>query len=259
MDKDIKNWVKSLKNIALTSNEKRAGRKTLLDFMEKKERGFLSRFSFKQRIFSGVTALVLVCSGAGISRAAGSAQPAEDPFLYTVKVDINEELHSFFLFDDQERLNWEIERMEMRLHEMEMMEEVHEHVRAELEESYAEVHEMAGRHEDEEFYEFYEDTVEEWIDDYESDELLFEIFEDEHQWFEEEEWYEDLSDRLEEELEAEWEEEIYEEEFPEEFWEEDEEWHEEEEYWEEDEIAEFVEDWIDEEYIEDDWANDEEE
>ncbi|MBI2506529.1 MAG: hypothetical protein HYW00_00060 [Candidatus Colwellbacteria bacterium] len=128
MEKEIKKFIESAKGIILSSEEKQKMRENLLLFIEKHpvREKFDTRpqlqkrsglFQLKLRpmpVFAVITAIVLV-GGGGTSLAAESALPGD--FLYTVKVNVNEEVRGKLAVSDEAKARVEASLAERRLEE----------------------------------------------------------------------------------------------------------------------------------------------
>jgi hypothetical protein len=64
-------------------------------------------------------ALVLIVGGGGLVLGSNSALPGE--FLYTVKVNLNEPLKGVSLIGTEAKINWEIEKLDRRFEEVEVL------------------------------------------------------------------------------------------------------------------------------------------
>ncbi len=130
--KELKKLKTALESIHLSKKEKTSGRKDFLNFMEKNpmtrelpEHGFthfFKRFYALTRRPLVATATVMgvfVVTASGISYAAESTVPGD--LLYPVKVNVNEQVQGFFQFDSKSKAQWEIDRMNRRLEEVETL------------------------------------------------------------------------------------------------------------------------------------------
>jgi hypothetical protein len=128
-DKKIEALIAPLKAINLTGDEKRAHRLALLEHMESNpiKAAALSRvkwslFSRKSfRVYSSAMAAFVLVFTSTVSYAAKTALPGE--MLYPVKVNVNEEVISWFKSTPEDNINWELNRMEMRLQEAAQLKE----------------------------------------------------------------------------------------------------------------------------------------
>lgn len=64
----------------------------------------------------GVALLVLILAGGGISLAAEGAVPGE--LLYSVKVELNENIRGWFAISEESQIKWQARRVERRLDEV---------------------------------------------------------------------------------------------------------------------------------------------
>jgi hypothetical protein len=141
MTDPLKKLAEDLKKVHLTSGEKNDMRRDLLKFMndnpaksmeEAPERsiwtepkksfwGSFATFLIPKPMPVLAAILIIAVSGGGVSYAAVDTLPGD--FLYNVKVSLNEEVVAFLTFDEEQKLEYEIERSERRLVEAETLEE----------------------------------------------------------------------------------------------------------------------------------------
>ncbi|MEK9159382.1 MAG: DUF5667 domain-containing protein [Patescibacteria group bacterium] len=130
--KEFKKLKNAVHSICLSEEEKSDGRNEFLEFMEKNpvhrqnyDRGFtrfLDRFYAMTRRPMAATATLLgvfVVSASGLSYAAESTVPGD--LLYPVKIHVNEQVQGFFYFDAKSKAQWELDRIERRLEEVETL------------------------------------------------------------------------------------------------------------------------------------------
>ncbi len=125
MNKLEEQFNKATRHITLSDQEKSDMRDAVVSYMEympirnkttlKVPRSFSTPF-LRMRHFSGalMVAILVMTSSFGVSFAADEALPGD--LLYGVKVNINEEIKTVFLSED-ELISWEKERAERRLEE----------------------------------------------------------------------------------------------------------------------------------------------
>jgi len=125
----MSNFKEQLQNVTrdvhLSAAEKSALRERLVSYMEHRpiRRGavgtpspFMGVFSFSYVRFAVPALLVaVVFVSGGVSYAAEGAVPGDT--LYPVKIRVNEEVRSALIFDEEEKLAWNIRRAERRLEE----------------------------------------------------------------------------------------------------------------------------------------------
>ncbi|HSD12017.1 MAG TPA: DUF5667 domain-containing protein [Patescibacteria group bacterium] len=130
MEDKLDNLIKEARGIALTADEKAAGRDMLEQYMlltpvrvqaapAKRRSAFFAPALIGKTasVFSLVLGLML--SSAGISYAAEGALPGDA--LYPVKVSVNEELRAALAPTPEAKASWEAERAERRLAEAETL------------------------------------------------------------------------------------------------------------------------------------------
>lgn len=142
MSKTIKSFMKFLKSLRsndslnLSVNEKNGIKKSLIQEIDKnhvRKNPFLSFIDVfkntfipltqnRMRILSFVAVFLVLFSG--VSYAAEGALPGDA--LYSVKVAVNEEVRSLFNFSPEAELEWEKEKIERRVSELEELEEAGE-------------------------------------------------------------------------------------------------------------------------------------
>lgn len=123
-----KQFQNATRHVALTADEKLVMRERLVTYMEyapvrATQVEVVRPSAFPLRAFFGahhvlggaLIAVLVVSSTFGVSSAAADALPGD--FLYSVKVDVNEEVYAAFLQSAEDRLAWERERAERRLEE----------------------------------------------------------------------------------------------------------------------------------------------
>src|SRR3989338_2001039 len=123
--KNLKKIVSAIKKIRLSEDERMNVRTKLIQFMEDnpmaKKPDFWSRFSLLTRrpLWATATAAVLLVAFTGTATyASESALPGD--FLYPFKVDVVEELQGA-LMNDEEKADWQIDRMRLRFEEAELL------------------------------------------------------------------------------------------------------------------------------------------
>lgn len=130
MDEKLDNIINDARRIALTADEKAAGREMLRSYMALTpmraavEPTRSAKPSFRFALFgraAGVAGLVstLLASAAGVSYAAEGSLPGDA--LYPVKVGINEEVRVALASSEEEKAKVEVERAERRLAEAEAL------------------------------------------------------------------------------------------------------------------------------------------
>lgn len=108
------------KQVSLTSDEKSAGRTMLQSFMAMRPiRIRKSVRFFGKHAAVAATTLSLLLSAAGASYAAEGTVPGDA--LYAVKVNVNEEVRAALLASAKDKADWEAERAERRLSEVEAL------------------------------------------------------------------------------------------------------------------------------------------
>lgn len=131
MEKRIEEFFARAPKVSLTADEKSAGREMLRSFMALRPvrsvaaspmlAGF-RRFYFGQAGKSAAvfaTVLGLLLASAGVSYAAESAIPGD--VLYPIKVGVNEEIRAALVVSTRDKADWEAERAERRLAEVETL------------------------------------------------------------------------------------------------------------------------------------------
>lgn len=125
MEKFQTQFKEATKDILLSEADKALMRERLVEYMEYKpirgvsEKNVSTKFVFpyfRAHHFSGafLIAVLIASSSFGVSYAAADALPG-DFILYSVKVNINEEIKTAFLSSDESKITWEQERAERRL------------------------------------------------------------------------------------------------------------------------------------------------
>jgi hypothetical protein len=121
-----------IKNSLIKEIYKNPVRKSLFfSFIDVFKNTFIPLTQNRMRILSFVAVFLVLFSG--VSYAAEGALPGD--VLYSVKVDVNEELRSLFNFSPEAELAWEKEKIERRVSELEALEEegeVSDEAKAEL-------------------------------------------------------------------------------------------------------------------------------
>lgn len=116
---------KVTEDIKLSSSEQSALRERVLSYMEHKPlrikpqvtpEPFLNIFSFSYvRYAAPVVLVAVIFVSGGVSYAAEGAVPGD--VLYPVKIHVNEEVATALIFNDEEKLTWNMRRAERRLEE----------------------------------------------------------------------------------------------------------------------------------------------
>ena len=130
MDEKLNNMMNDARRIALTADEKSAGREMLRSYMALTPMRVavgskpVAKPSFRFALFgraAGVAGLVstLLASAAGVSYAAEGSLPGD--VLYPVKVGINEEVRVALASGEEGKAKVEVERAERRLAEAEAL------------------------------------------------------------------------------------------------------------------------------------------
>ncbi len=131
MENDIKKIFDDAKKLALTADEKAAGREMLRAYMAlrpvrvarqgaaKKPFGFAFLVPLVKPASVFALVLALMVSAGGVSYAAEAALPGD--VLYPVKVAVNEEVRAAATVGAEEKAKWETERAERRLAEAEAL------------------------------------------------------------------------------------------------------------------------------------------
>jgi hypothetical protein len=124
----LENFIKTARGISLSSQEKAVIKRSLLHYIKEHPmadvRPTLSFWAnpFSRLSYASAFVVVLiigVLAGGGAGLAAEKALPGD--ILYPVKVNVNEEVRTWFLASDEAKANWEIERSERRLQEAEQL------------------------------------------------------------------------------------------------------------------------------------------
>lgn len=127
MEKFEKQFKEATKHVSLSEADRALMRENLIEYMQYKPiRGMSTKPEnslntkllfpyFRAHHFSGafLIAALIASSSFGVSYAAGDALPGD--LLYRIKVNINEEIKTALLSDDESKINWERERAERRL------------------------------------------------------------------------------------------------------------------------------------------------
>jgi len=123
--KNIESELKKKSQPVVLSRDEKAALKQVLfakiDAQEKKHEhtviGWQQVFSLhKARYIFASILVVLLASAGGVSAAAAEAQPGDS--LYYIKVEINEEVQEFFVFNTEAKARFNTERVERRLEEV---------------------------------------------------------------------------------------------------------------------------------------------
>mgnify|MGYP006418701325 CR=1 FL=1 len=84
---------------------------------EKQSHTFSFSLSWGKKLaLSLLTITIVLGSGSGVALAAQESLPGD--FLYSVKINVNEEIKSALIFSAKEKAEWEAKRLEIRLAEM---------------------------------------------------------------------------------------------------------------------------------------------
>ncbi len=132
--KEINQFKKKFDKISLTKEEKASGRDAFMQFMQANPLPTQAPHSLTKHFFSRFLALsrrplattfatltVFVLFGTGVSYAAQDSMPGE--LLYPVKIHVNEKVEGFFNFSPKSKAEWELDRMNRRLEEVENLKE----------------------------------------------------------------------------------------------------------------------------------------
>lgn len=126
--KELKSIQTALGSIHLTTAEKQQGAREFARFMKHSPLDIEEAPSFYERFFhfsrrfvltSATVMGVLMLSTGGVSYAAESAVPGD--LLYPVKTQLNEPVQGFFHFSPEAKMEWEMEQMERRLEEAQIL------------------------------------------------------------------------------------------------------------------------------------------
>lgn len=129
MKNRFKHIINEAKRSTLQKEEKSQIRETLFSFMQEHpvRNGQIIRHRYQNPniwmsmlLRPAIVALLLVfVVGGGVGYAAEKSLPGD--LLFSVKVNINEEIHGLFVFSEEAKANWQIERVERRLKETEKL------------------------------------------------------------------------------------------------------------------------------------------
>ncbi len=131
--KEINYFKNKFDKISLSKAEKAAGRDAFMQFIQKNplpqqasktfgER--LSRFLMLSRrplATAFATLTVFIMFGTGVTYAAQDSMPGE--LLYPIKIHVNEPVEGFFNFSPKSKAEWELDKMNRRLNELEGLKE----------------------------------------------------------------------------------------------------------------------------------------
>ncbi len=128
MEKEVEKIFNNAKQIKLSTNEKDEMRGNIRAFMwqnpvkAKKENKYHKlAFIFSWRVAVAVFAFVIISGSAGASSLASKALPGDT--LYPMKVNVNEEVKTFFAFTDEAKAEVDANLAEVRLLEVEKLAE----------------------------------------------------------------------------------------------------------------------------------------
>jgi len=132
MKNKFKHIIKEAKRSTLQKEEKSQIRETLFSFMQENpvRKEDIIRHQYQQPnilvsmflSFRGtaiVALLLIIVVGGGVGYAAEDALPGDA--LYSVKVHVNEEISGLLAFSQEEKADWQIQRVERRLKETEKL------------------------------------------------------------------------------------------------------------------------------------------
>lgn len=151
-DKKIEQFKELVRRVRLSEKEAADLRYSILEFAKSKPirerteelRGHIDERSWLNRLFAvqpmpiALAIILFVTAGGGVSLAAENALPGDA--LYSIKVNVNEEVRARLAVSSEARTDWEIQRLERRLTEAAEVEsrgEVEEEVRSKIEEVFA--------------------------------------------------------------------------------------------------------------------------
>lgn len=116
---------KAKNKISLKESERTSLRQDFINHIQKDSNSQISlpspyyRYSIRLKNFAGKSLIIaiifLLTGGAGVVRAASNSLPGDS--LYSMKVDVIEEVQGLLIARNENRINWEIERTERRLNE----------------------------------------------------------------------------------------------------------------------------------------------
>lgn len=128
MEKDLKQFIRSARNINLSEKEKTEMKRSVLNFISENpvrpgvqprlgygSNIFLTKLSFVQSM--AILLIITIMVGGGVAVGAERAMPGD--ILYPVKIGVNEEVQGWLKVSEESKANWEIERAKRRLEEAE--------------------------------------------------------------------------------------------------------------------------------------------
>jgi len=131
MDKELQKKFDILKNVSLSTDEKKKTRDELVSFVRvhpvrnvdvgrhiQKEGSIINLFINQLTSMPIIIGLILAISG-GTAFAAESSLPGD--LLYPIKVSVNEEIRATVTISDEAKARWDARRAERRLEEMETL------------------------------------------------------------------------------------------------------------------------------------------
>ena len=138
-DADIRARVRSSTRLAMTDGERERGREFLIRYMAMhpaREASRVSRYAFLFHPMPIIASLlIIVVSGVSVAGAAEAALPGDT--LYTIKVNVNEEVKLALATSPAKKADVSLARAEARLAELELLalrEEIDETLRDEIDE-----------------------------------------------------------------------------------------------------------------------------
>lgn len=127
---NFEQFIKKAKSINLSRDEKAVARQSVLNLIsnnsvrtetEPRLSNWSTMFNYKLNYVSIMTILLIITLmfGGGIGLAAEKALPGDS--LYPVKIGFNEEVRGWLSISEEAKANWEVERVQKRLEEAELM------------------------------------------------------------------------------------------------------------------------------------------
>lgn len=127
---NLEKFIKNAKDIRMSKDEKATIRESVLNFiyqnpvrteMMPRLSNWSTMFHYKLNYLSIMTILLIISLmfGSGMGLAAEKALPGDS--LYPVKIGFNEEVRGWLSISEEAKANWEVERVQKRLEEAELM------------------------------------------------------------------------------------------------------------------------------------------